>query len=202
MISPLAVIHPNVHFGENCEVEPFAIVGAPPRNCAPGELKTVIGANSIIRSHVVIYAGNTIGNGFQCGNKANVRELNTIGDDVSIGTLSVIEHHVTIGNSVRIHTHVFVPEFTILDDQCWLGPNVIITNAKYPRSPKVKENLKGAHVKKHALIGANSTLLPGITIGIHSLVGAGSVVTKDVVDRTVVVGNPAKFLKFIDALPY
>ena len=128
--------------------------------------------------------------------------LDEIGDEVSVGTLSVIEHHVKIGNRVRIHTQVFVPEYTIIEDDAWLGPNVVITNAKYPLSPGVKETLGGPIIMKGAKIGANATILPGIVIGKNALVGAGSVVTKDVPENAVVVGNPAKVIKLIKELPY
>lgn len=202
MISKKAVIHPNVKLGKNCIIEDFVIIGAPPKDSLSGEIETIIGDDSIIRSHTVIYAGNRIGNNFQTGNKANIREFNEIGNNVSIGTLSVVEHHVKIGNDVRIHTQVFIPEFSILEDETWVGPNVVITNAKYPKSPNVKDELKGAHIKKRAIIGANSTLLPGVTIGKHAIIGAGSVVTKDVPGRHVVVGNPAKLTNKIKNLPY
>jgi acetyltransferase-like isoleucine patch superfamily enzyme len=202
MISERAIIYPNVKFGKNCIIEDFVILGAPPRGYNIGELKTIIGDNAVIRSHTVIYAGNKIGNNFQTGNKTNIRELNEIDDNVSIGTLSVVEHHVKIGNSVRIHSQAFIPEFTILEDECWIGPNVVITNAKYPKSPTAKSKLKGAHIMKYAIIGANSTLLPNIKIGEYALVGAGCVVTKDVPSRCVVAGNPGIIISSIDKLPY
>lgn len=174
----------------------------PPRGCAPGELETVIGDGAVIRSHTVIYAGNIIGCGFQTGNKANIRELNTIGDDVSVGSLSVVEHHVDIRNGVRIHTQVFVPEYTTLEEGAWIGPNVVVTNAKYPVSPGVKDSLMGAHVERGAIVGANSTLLPGVRLGAGCLVGAGSVVTCDIPAGAVVVGNPAHRIKGREDLPY
>jgi acetyltransferase-like isoleucine patch superfamily enzyme len=195
MISKTAIIHPGVILGEGCVIEDFVIIGAPPKGFVPGEIETVIGDNAIIRSHTIIYAGNRIGNNFQTGNKANIRELNEIGDDVSIGTLSVIEHHVKIGHGVRIHTQAFIPEYCVLEEGCWIGPNVVLTNAKYPNSPSAKKELKGVHVMKNAKIGANVTVLPGIAIGENALVGAGSVVTKDVYKDTVVAGNPAKTIK-------
>src|SRR4030042_6800623 len=201
-IAKTAIIAKDVILGKNCIIEDYVIIGSIPSGYKGNKIETRIGDNAIIRSHTVIYAGNTIGNNFQTGNKANIRECNNIGNNVSIGTTSVIEHHVVIGNGVRIHTHVFIPEFTVLEDECWIGPNVVITNAKYPRSPDVKKNLKGPCIRKHALIGANSTLLPGVVIGIHALVGAGSVVTRDIPDGSVVVGNPAHVLKSIDDLPY
>jgi acetyltransferase-like isoleucine patch superfamily enzyme len=199
MISKTAIIYPNVRLGKNCVVEDFVIIGTPGDSST---LETVIGDNALIRSHTVIYGGNKIGHNFQTGHKANIRELNEIGDNVSVGTLSVVEHHVKIGKWVRIHTQAFVPEYTILEDECWIGPNVVITNAKYPKSPNVKRELKGAYIKKGAIIGANSTLLPGVIIGEHALIGAGSVVTRDVKDKAVVVGNPAKVINDISDLPY
>jgi acetyltransferase-like isoleucine patch superfamily enzyme len=156
----------------------------------------------VIRSHTVIYAGNIIGRNFQTGNKVNIRESNRIGDNVSVGTLSVIEHHVEIGDNVRIHTQAFIPEFSVLEDGCWIGPNVVMTNAKYPLAPNVKEQLAGPVIKKNAKIGANATLLPGVVIGENALVGAGAVVIKDVPAGAVVIGNPARVIRTIADLPY
>ena len=195
-------IHENVALGAGTVVEDFCIVGAPPRGARSGELPTVIGDGSVLRSHTVIYAGNVIGRNFQTGNKVNIRESNRIGDDVSIGTLSVIEHHVEIADHVRIHTQVFIPEFSILEEGCWIGPNVVFTNAKYPLSPGVKDRLAGPVIRKGAKIGANVTLLPGVTIGEYALVGAGSVVVRDVPPGAVVVGNPARVTRQISDLPY
>lgn len=192
MIAKTAVIHPGVQLGQNVTVEDFCIIGAPFKGW-DGE-PTIIGDNAHIRSHTVIYAGNYIGKNFSTGNKANIRELNVIGNDVSIGTLSVIEHHIRIEDKVRIHSQVFVPEYSELRQGAWLGPNVVITNAKYPQAPNVKESLKGAIVCENARIGANATILPGITIGAGCLVGAGSVVTKDVPANVKVAGNPARIL--------
>lgn len=193
MIADTAVIHGNVHLGEGVQIEDYCVIGAPFDGYSGEE--TFIGNGAIIRSHTVIYAGNRIGDGFQTGNKANIRELNEIGNDVSIGSLSVVEHHVQIGNQVRIHSQVFVPEFSILGDECWLGPNVVLTNAKFPQSPGVKERLLGVEVSDGARIGANATVLPGVRLGARCLVGAGSVVTKDVDPETIVAGNPAVVLR-------
>ena len=158
-------IYPGVRLGPQAIIEDYCIIGVPPRGAAEGEFETVLGSEAHLRSHTVIYAGNVIGNGFQTGNKVNIRELNRIGDNVSVGTLSVIEHHIEIGNNVRIHSQAFIPEFSVLEDDAWIGINVVRTNAKYPLLPGVKESLQGPRIKRGAKIGANATLLPGVVNG-------------------------------------
>jgi acetyltransferase-like isoleucine patch superfamily enzyme len=195
-------LYDNVQMGEGGVIEDFCIVGVPPRGARGGELPTTIGEKAVIRSHTVIYAGNVIGRNFQTGNKVNIRESNRIGDHVSVGTLSVVEHHVEIGDGVRIHTQVFIPEYSVLEEGCWIGPNVVFTNAKYPLSPGVKDSLVGPVIRKGAKIGANATLLPGVVIGENALVGAGAVVVHDVPPGAVVAGNPARVIRQISDLPY
>ena len=204
MISEWIRRFPAVELGPGAHIEDFVVLGQAPRGRQPGELVTIIGAAAVIRSHTVIYAGNRIGDHFQTGHGVMIREENQIGDDVSIGTGSVIEHHVIIGNGVRIHSQAFIPEYSTLEDGCWIGPRVVLTNALHPLCPQAKRCLKGATIKRGAKIGANATLLPDITVGEGALVGAGAVVTEDVPPFTVVAGNPARVLKRTDELccPY
>lgn len=199
MISENAIIHKNVKIGKNVHIEDFCIIGKP-ASSNDSKTITVIGDNALIRSHTVIYAGNIIGEGFSTGHHVVIREDNRIGDNVSIGTGSCIEHHIRIENGVRLHSQVFVPEFSKLEEQCWVGPNVVITNAKYPQGQHVKENLKGATLCRKSKIGANATLLPGVTIGKNTLIGAGSVVSRDIKENLIAVGNPAKVIKKIDEI--
>lgn len=196
------IVYDYVKLGVGTVIEDYCIIGVAAKGQKENELDMVIGMESHLRSHTVIYAGNRIGERFQTGNKVNIRELNDIGDNVSIGTLSVIEHHVRIGNNVRIHSQAFIPEYSILEDDTWIGPNVVLTNAKYPLSIGVKDNLKGPLIKRGSIIGANATILPNVVIGENALVGAGSVVVKDVSDGAVVAGNPARNIKNISELPY
>lgn len=195
-------IFANVQLPSDAEVDDFVVLGRPPRGAQAGELPLIIGAGCIIRSHTVIYAGSVIGAGLQTGHHVVIREANTIGDHVSIGTHSIVEHHVQIGHNVRLHSRVFVPEYSVLEDGCWLGPGVIVTNARYPLSRGVKERLAGAHIEAGAMIGANATLLPGVRIGARALVGAGAVVVEDVLPGAVVAGNPAVVINMVDNIPY
>ena len=190
------MIHPGVRLGERVIIEDFCLIGVPSGR-ANNPQETLIGDDAVIRSFTVIYAGNVIGARFRTGNKANIRENNTIGDDVSIGTLSVVEHHVRIGNGVRIHTQAFVPEYSVLEDECWVGPQAVLTNARFPRSPGVGENLAGPVLERRAMVGANATVLPGVRIGAGSLVGAGTVVTRDVPAGVIVAGVPAEVIREI-----
>lgn len=193
-------IYKNVSLGRNITLGDFVIIGLPPRGKKDGELKTVIGDNAVIRSNTIIYAGNVIGDNFSTGHAVMIRECNRIGNEVSIGTHSVIEHHLKVGDRVRIHSQAFIPEYSILEDGCWIGPKVVFTNVLHPLCPQAKECLKGPTIKRGAKIGANATLLPSITVGEEALIGAGAVVTKDVPPRKVVAGNPAKVIKDIGEL--
>jgi len=195
------VIHANVRIGPEAVIGPFVVLGEPPRGARPGEIETVIGAGAIVRSHTVIYAGNVIGDGFQTGHGALVREYNTIGDDVSVGSTAVVEHHVMIGAGVRIHSGAFVPEETVLEAGAWIGPGAVLTNARYPRSRGVKDRLVGPRVRRGAKIGAGAVVLPAVELGEDCLIGAGAVVVSDVPPRAVAVGNPARIVRTIDEIP-
>jgi acetyltransferase-like isoleucine patch superfamily enzyme len=173
-------------------VQAFCVLGEPAKGRQPGQERLVIGPDGTIRSHTTIYAGTRIGARVQTGHGVLIRENTRIGDDCSIGSGSVVEFAVLIGDRVRLHSQCFVPEHSVLEDDCWLGPRVVLTNARFPKSPRAKDTLEGVRVRRMAKVGANATLLPGVVIGEGALVGAGAVVTRDVAPGTVVVGNPAR----------
>ncbi len=190
-IHPTAVVAPNVELGSGTIVGEYVVLGRAPRGKREGELPLVIGPDSVIRPFTTIYAGTTIGARLQTGQGASIREDNVIGDDVSVGTHASLEFGNRIGSRVRIHTGCFL-ELATVEDEVFLGPHVVFTDDPHPQCPAYLRCVKGATVRRHAQIGANVTLLPGVEIGEYALVGAGSVVrARRVPARSVWAGNPA-----------
>jgi acetyltransferase-like isoleucine patch superfamily enzyme len=117
-----------------------------------------------------------------------------IGKNCKIDAFVYIEEKVVVGDNCKIRPFVFIPTGVTIEDNVFVGPNVSFTNDMYPKV-KGQWKLLETRVKKGASIGANSVILPGVTIGENALVGAGSVVTKNVPDRATVVGNPAHIIR-------
>lgn len=194
------VIAKNVQIGQDADLQPPCIIGKAPRGATDGELPLRLGSQATVRPFTTIYAGSVMGDRLQTGQGASIREDNVLGDDVSVGTNAVLEFGNRIGDRVRIHSGCFLEMVTIEDD-VFVGPNVVFTDDPHPMNcPRYKECKGGAIVRRRARIGANSTILPGVEIGENALVGAGSVVVKDVPPATVVAGNPAKVIKKVSEL--
>jgi acetyltransferase-like isoleucine patch superfamily enzyme len=189
-IHSTACVDKKTVLSDDFEIGPFAVLGV---DGAASPLR--LGDRAIIRSHAVIYSGTSIGEDFHAGHGCLVRENVVIGDRVSIGSHSIVEHDVRIASNVRLHSGVFIPEYSELEEGCWLGPGVIVTNARFPNTPATKDNLEGVRIQAGAVVGAGVVLLPGITVGHGSLVGAGAVVVKDVENDAVMVGNPARRIR-------
>lgn len=193
----------NVTLGKNVQVGDYAILGVVPTKppiSPPHEGQLIIGDDSVIRSHSILYLGNKIGRNFQTGHGVLIRENNLIGDDVSIGTHSVLERENVIGHGVRIHTNCYIPEFVDIKDKAWLGPNVTILNVLHPPCPSWEECGRGIIIRENAKIGGNVTIGPRISIGKNSLIGCGSMVLNDIPDDSVAVGNPARVVKKVSEL--
>jgi acetyltransferase-like isoleucine patch superfamily enzyme len=118
-----------------------------------------------------------------------------IGKNCNINCNVFIENDVVIGNNVTIKPGVQVWDGTTIGDNVFIGPNATFTNDLKPRSKQYPKNFLRTIIKKGASIGANATILPGITIGENAMIGAGSIVLKDVPANTLWVGNPARQIK-------
>ena len=160
---------------------------------------TRIGRGAHLRSGTIIYDGVTIGQELQTGHNVVIREENIIGDNVGIWSNSVIDYGCRIGNNVKIHTNVCVAQFTTIEDDAFLAPGVSIANDMRPLCAECT-HAGGPTIKRGARIGVNVTILPGVVIGEYALVGAGSVVTRDVPPHAVVYGNPARVATTVDDL--
>ena len=145
------------------------------------------------RSKFSVIIDSEIGKGTVVHDHVNLYKCE-IGKNCKIDAYVYIEEGVKIGDNCKIRPFTFIPTGVTIEDDVFIGPNVTFTNDKYPKI-KGEWKLLQTLVKNGASIGANSVILPGITIGENSLVGAGSVVTRTVPDNSVVVGNPAKIIR-------
>lgn len=149
---------------------------------------TVIGPDSLIRSHAIIYAACTIGACFSTGHRVTIRENSIIGEHCSIGTLSDIQGDVRIGKYCRLHSNVHVSQKCSMGDFVFLYPFSVMTNDPYPPST----DIKGGHIGSYTQVGVHAVILPGIQVGENCLIGANSVVSKRVPDFSLAMGDPIK----------
>jgi acetyltransferase-like isoleucine patch superfamily enzyme len=174
-------------------------VGYPAARGHAGPL--VLGAGARLRSGTVLYDGSVIGPGLQTGHGVVIREGCLIGDGVAIWSNSVIDYGCRIGSRVKIHCNCYVAQFTELEDDVFLAPGVTIANDLYPGDRRSAELMVGPRICTGAQIGVSVTILPYVRIGAGALIGAGSVVTRDIPPGAVAFGNPAVVRRAVADLP-
>lgn len=157
----------------------------------------------MIHETAIVEGGASIGPGTKVWHHAQIRSGARIGNDCIIGKGVYIGSNVTIGDKVKIQNYACVYGPCYIEPEVFIGPHAVITNDRYPRACTVQGELKTSADWEHkkvfilagASIGASAVVLPGVTIGINSMVAAGAVVVRDVLDYEVVGGVPAKRLK-------
>lgn len=158
-----------------------------------------IGSGTLIRSHGIVYAGAEIGENCWIGHGAMIREHSVIGHDTSIGTMSDSEGKLRIGSHCSIHSQVHLCAYMTMEDYVFVAPFTVFTNESpmaYCR-PKIRQEYMGPTIKFGVQIGVNVVILPRVTVGSESVIGASSVVTKDVPELSFVVGSPARVRRFV-----
>ncbi|MFY4843999.1 acyltransferase [Aliarcobacter butzleri] len=141
-----------------------------------------------------------IGNGTKIWINSQIREKSEIGENCIISKDTYIDTEVKIGNNCKIQNSVSVYNGVTIEDDVFVGPNACFTNDKVPRAFDSEWKITPTLVKKGVSIGANATIVCGITLGEYCMVAAGSVVTKDVEAYSLVMGNPAKHYRYVDKM--
>ena len=196
-VGPYAVIRAGVEVGDQSTIGAFVSLGEPTAEAyaAAGrryeQRPCRIGSGAMVRSHCVIYEGTTIGDDFQSGHHVTIREGTTIGASFRAGTMCDIQDGVRVGDHVRFHSSVFVARGTTIGDFVWLFPSVTLTNDPHPPSDTCTQ---GPTIGRFAAVGARATLLAGVSLGEHCVIGAGAVVTRDVPEAMLAVGVPARIV--------
>jgi len=191
------IIGDNVTIGDNTVLGKEPYVSAMSATTKKKDLKPlIIRSNVVIGANCIIYRGSEIDEFVFIGDLASIREDVKIGLKTVIGKGVTVENQTTIGKKVKIETNAYITAISIIEDYCFIAPEVTFTNDNFlGRTEERKKYFKGPTLKKGARIGANATILPGIIIGEDAVVGAGSVVTKDLEPRKIYVGVPAKYFK-------
>ncbi len=198
------IIHSGVRIGDGCVINDGAILGKRPGKASlsatTGDPRVYpplsIGKAVTVGAGCILYVGAEIGDMVFFGDLATVREDVKIGEYSIIGRGATVENKVTIGRKCKIETEAYITAFSIIEDYCFIAPCVAFTNDNFlGRTEERKKHFGGPTLKRGARIGANATILPNLVIGEDSVVAAGSVVTKDVPARMIVLGSPAKVLR-------
>jgi acetyltransferase-like isoleucine patch superfamily enzyme len=197
------VIHAGVQLGAGVRVQDAAILGKPlvlsrTSSATLGEpAATVIGDGVTIAAQAVVVAGAAIDDGAFIGDQSHVRERARIGRDSAVGRGSAVDNDVSIGERVRIQTGCYLTAFSAVEDDVFIGPGVFTYNDNTMGRHEKGAARTGAILRRASRIGGGARILPGIEVGEEAFVATGSVVTRNVPPRTLVMGVPARRVRDI-----
>jgi acetyltransferase-like isoleucine patch superfamily enzyme len=195
------IIHDHVIVGDGCTLEHGAVLGKLPklshrsRSRRGHEPQLVLEPGCVVCCYAVVVAGARIGAGAVIGDHAFIREDVRIGRDSVVGQGASVGRGVVIGDRVRLQSGVMVAHGSVIEDDVFFGPAVAITNDPAMGRHEADLELRGIVARRACRIGASVVLLPGVEIGEEAVVAAGSVVTRSVAARTVVMGVPARHVR-------
>ena len=206
-IGSFVVIHPDTVIGNNVRIDDHTVVGKLPMKAALSAITqeqqlppAVVGDGVILGTSVVVYRGCTLNKNVMVADLASVRENAEIGEFTIVGRGVTVENKVTVGKKCKLETEAYITALSEIGDGCFIAPEVTFTNDNFVGRTKERfKHFKGVTMKRGARIGANTTVLPGITIHEDALVAAGSVVTKDVPAKKIVMGTPARVIRDVPA---
>ena len=197
------VIHRDVTIGDHVRIDDNAVIGKLPMKARLSAITrerelphTRIGDEVIIGTGVVIYRGCTLERGVLVADLASIREDVEIGPYTIVGRGVTVENRVRIGKRCKIESEAYVTALSDIGDYCFISPEVTFANDNFMgRSEERLKHFKGVTMRRGARVGANCTVLPGITIGEDGMAAAGSVVTCDIPPRQIYLGVPARYFR-------
>ncbi len=197
------IIYKGTKIGNNVRIDDNTVIGKQPMKSKRSAISKggiypppIIGNEVIIGTSVIIYAGTKIDDSCLIADAASIRENVAIGELTIVGKGVSIENNVSIGKKVKLELGCYITALSTIEDYVFIAPMVTTTNDNFMgRTEKRKKYFKGVTIKKGGRVGANSTILPGITIFEDGVVAAGSIVTHDIPQREIWAGTPAKFFK-------
>jgi acetyltransferase-like isoleucine patch superfamily enzyme len=195
-----SVVHAGSRLGERVLVEDGVVLGKRPRlrpgSSAQGTVGDLeVADDATICCGAVVYAGASVGRRAIVGDQSQVRERGVLGERSVLGRGSTIDFDTVVGARVSIQTLVYVTAGTIVEDDVFIGPGVTMTNDDTMSRHGPEMPLRGATLRRACRVGGGVVLTPGVVIGEEAFVAAGAVVVRDVPDRAVVMGVPARVLR-------
>ncbi len=195
-------IHNDSVIGNNVRIDDNTVIGKLPMRVRTSALDTAkelkpctVSDNCVIGTSVVLYRGCSIGAECLVADLATIREDVAVGNNTIVGRGAAVENCCTIGAFCKLETNVYVTAYSEIQDHVFIAPGVITSNDIYAARGSADTVFKGVTVKRGGRIGAQATVLPGITINEDGFAAAGSMVTKDIPEAAIHCGNPARYMK-------